>query len=56
MGHRTKLVSGDEWDALTKARPYHGYTAGEVKKIKRQHNKRQRTTVKQSLRDKFLAA
>ena len=31
---------GDEYDALTKARKFHLWKAGQLKKIKRQYNKR----------------
>ena len=46
MGHRSQLISGDEYDTLTKARKYHTYKSGEVKQIKRQHNKRTRKQAK----------
>ena len=42
MGHRTALISGDEYDTLTRARKYHANRPGVCKAIKRRHNKRQR--------------
>ena len=40
MGKRIPLKGGDEYDALTKARKFHLWKAGQVKKIKRAYNKR----------------
>ena len=37
---RIPLKSGDEYDALTKARKIIGWKTGTLKKIKRQYNKR----------------
>lgn len=37
---RIKLNSGDEYDALTKAKKYFKWRAGQRKKIKRGYNKR----------------
>ena len=34
------LKSGDEYDALTKARKYYNWSKGQLKKIKRGYNKR----------------
>jgi len=34
------LKSGDEYDALTKARKYYNWSKGQIKKIKRGYNKR----------------
>ncbi len=42
MGTRAKLVDGDEWDALTRGRKYHGWRAGMIRLIKRRFWKRQR--------------
>lgn len=43
MGHRAKLIDGDEYDALTKARKFYGHKAGTIKRIKRKFNKRMRS-------------
>jgi hypothetical protein len=40
VGKRIQMKSGDEYDALTKARKFHIWKAGQIKKIKRQYNKR----------------
>lgn len=42
MGHRDKLKSDSEWDALTKAKRFHHFKAGVRKWIKRAVNKRAR--------------
>ena len=42
---RIKLKSGDEYDALTKAKKFHYWKPGERKKIKRGYNKRLRKCV-----------
>ena len=42
---RIKLKSGDEYDALTKAKKFHHWKSGERKKIKRGYNKRLRKCV-----------
>ena len=39
---RIKLKTADEWDALTKAKKYFRWRAGQRKKIKRSYNKRLR--------------
>ena len=39
---RIKLKSGDEYDALTKAKKFHHWKSGERKKIKRGYNRRLR--------------
>jgi len=39
---RIKLKTGDEYDALTKAKKYFKWRAGQRKKIKRRYNKRLR--------------
>ena len=46
---RIPLKGGAEWDALTKARKYYVYlqSAGVVKSIKKQYNKRLRKHLKQ---------
>jgi len=41
---RIKLKSGDEYDALTKAKKYFKWRAGQRKKIKRGYNKRLRAS------------
>lgn len=40
MGNRIPMKGGDEYDALTKARKFFLWKAGQVKKIKRGYNKR----------------
>lgn len=43
MGHREKMISGDEYDALTKGgRRVHRFRAGKRARIKRKINKRTR--------------
>ena len=42
MTKRIPLKGGDEYDALTKARKFHLWKVGQVKKIKRAYNKRLR--------------
>ena len=42
MPKRIPMKGGDEYDALTKARKFHLWKAGQVKKIKRAYNKRLR--------------
>jgi len=51
MGHREKLVSGDEYDALTRGRSFYSYKAGTVKAIKRKFNKRVRRKAKRGYDD-----
>ncbi len=52
MGHRAKLINGNEWDALTKARHRYCYTgrAGVVKWVKQKYNRRQRRLGRLKLR------
>jgi len=45
MGHRVKMVSGDEYDALTKDYNLLNWRPGQRKAIKRCFNKRQRRAV-----------
>ena len=40
MNKRIPMKGGDEYDALTKARKFHLWKAGQIKKIKRAYNKR----------------
>tara|TARA_B110000483_G_C17706948_1_gene355633 strand:- start:292 stop:468 length:177 start_codon:yes stop_codon:yes gene_type:complete len=40
MNKRVPLKSGDEYDALTRARKFYLWKAGQLKKIKRAYNKR----------------
>jgi len=42
MGHKTKLKSGDEYDAFTKWRNVLNWRAGQIKAVKRKFNKRVR--------------
>ena len=45
---KQKLISGDEYDAISKnARKYHTWQRGQIKKIKRALNKRFRKEGKQ---------
>ena len=46
MGHRAKMVSGDEYDALTKGHNLLNWRPGQRKAIKRRFNKRQRSAVR----------
>lgn len=39
---RKPLTSGDEYDALTKAKKYHFWRAGDRKKIKKAYHKKER--------------
>jgi anionic cell wall polymer biosynthesis LytR-Cps2A-Psr (LCP) family protein len=45
MGHRSRL-NGDEWDAFTRWRKRLFWQPGELRRIKRQHSKRQRRLAK----------
>lgn len=49
MGHREKLKSGDEYDALTGWKRMLHWRPGERKRIKKRFWKRQRQNNKQSL-------
>lgn len=49
MGHREKLVGGEEYDALTRARKWHGWRSGMIKKVKRRFWKRIRKEVRMEL-------
>ena len=40
LGKRIPMKGGDEYDALTKARKFYKWKAGQVKRIKRAYNKR----------------
>ena len=42
MGHREKLKSGDEFDALTKGKKFHRFRPGGRRSVKRRFNKRVR--------------
>ena len=39
---RKPLSTGDEYDALTKAKKYHKFRSGDRKKIKKNYNKKER--------------
>jgi len=39
---RKPLTTGDEYDALTKAKKYHNFRSGDRKKIKKIYNKKER--------------
>jgi hypothetical protein len=39
---RKPFTSGDEYDALTKAKEYHNFKAGDRKKIKKRYNRKER--------------
>ena len=47
MGHKDKLKSGDEMDALTRAKRFHKFRTGVRKMLKRAVNKRMRKGVKE---------
>ena len=49
MGHKEKMVSGTEYDALTRWKQYLHWNSGVRKYIKRQFNKRVRKKAKQDL-------
>ena len=53
MGHKEKLIDGDEYDALTRARKVYKYLdkAGKAKKVKRKFNKRIRKDAKRKLKE-----
>tara|TARA_B110000879_G_C10803800_1_gene367624 strand:+ start:58 stop:243 length:186 start_codon:yes stop_codon:yes gene_type:complete len=42
MSKRIPMKGGDEYEGLTKARRFHHWKAGQLKKIKRAYNKRLR--------------
>ena len=48
---KQKLISADEQDAIGKARKYHTWQRGQIKKIKRALNKRIRKEGKQIDKD-----
>jgi hypothetical protein len=50
MGHRGVKKGGDEWDAFTSWRRVLYWQAGELRRIKRRYNKRQRKLVRMELR------
>jgi hypothetical protein len=50
---KSALKGGDEFDALTKARKYYFWQSGELKRIKRGHNKRFRKNGKEDIRLKL---
>jgi hypothetical protein len=49
MGHRIPLVSGDEYDALTRGRHYLHWKPGDRRKIKRRYRRRERAVGKRQL-------
>lgn len=51
MTKRLPLKGGDEYDALSKARKFLHWKAGELKKIKRAYNKRFRKYLKERTDD-----
>ena len=42
MGHRGKMIDGDEYDGLTRWKRYYHWKPGERKQLKRKYNKRDR--------------
>jgi len=50
MGHRGKLIDGDEWDALTRRRHFVCWRVGERKRIKNKYWRRQRRAARQITR------
>lgn len=50
-GRTTPLKSGDEYDALTKARKWHRFGRKALKLIKRSYNKRVRRRSKHETKD-----
>jgi chloramphenicol 3-O-phosphotransferase len=42
MGRRIPMISGDEWDALTRWRQYRRWPAGVRAKVKRGYRRRER--------------
>ena len=51
MTERIPMKGGDEYDALTKARKFHLWKSGQLKKIKRAYNKRFRKYSKGVIQD-----
>lgn len=49
MGHRERMIDGDEFDALTRWKRILRWRGGERKKMKRKFNKRIRRKVKREL-------
>ena len=49
MTKRIPMKGGDEYDALTKARRFYLWKAGQLKKIKRTYNKRFRKYSKEKI-------
>lgn len=46
MGHRGQKKTGEEWDAFTNWREVVFWQRGELKRVKRRYNKRQRKAAK----------
>jgi hypothetical protein len=49
MAKRIQMISGDEYDALTRAKRFFDWRAGERKRIKRNYRKRERAQAKQTI-------
>ena len=49
MGHRGIKKTGDEWDAFTRWRRYIRWKPGQLRKVKRGYNKRQRRIMRAEL-------
>jgi len=48
MTKRIRMKGGDEYNGLTKARRFHIWKSGQLKKIKRAYNKRFRKHIKET--------
>lgn len=46
---RIPLINGDEYDALTRAKQYYHWKAGDRRKIKRAYRRRERQKAKRAL-------
>ena len=54
MGHRVKLISGDEWDGLTRGgKRVHIFRAGDRAKLKRKVAKRIRRAARVMVREAY---
>lgn len=54
MGHRGKMINGDEMDAFNSRRQRRHWGQGRLKGIKRRFNKRQRRAAKTNLNSEEL--
>jgi hypothetical protein len=51
---RIQMVSGDEYDALTRAKRFYNWRTGERMRIKRNYRRRERSQCKKHLRAEMM--